>query len=103
MNDELQKAWDAAWANPGEAFPIGRSVICDVCSEDWTDRPESGGFLFGSYAYCPSCAPKGLESIKGFGEERYIRARCHFPEPFADFIRRLRGPNAFIRVTTGRP
>lgn len=102
MRDELQKAWDAAWANPGEAQPIGRAVVCDVCSKDWTDDPTPGGFLFGSYGYCPDCAGKGLASIKRFNEERYIKAFCEPLESFGDFVRRMRGADAFIRVTVHR-
>jgi hypothetical protein len=99
MKDELKDAWEKAWENPGAFFPIGRHVICDVCGGDWTDRKESGGFLFGSYAYCPGCAPRGLESIKKYSEERYIKAFCPEGESYADFVRRMRGPNAGIKVT----
>jgi hypothetical protein len=97
MRDELKKAWDDAWEQPGEKIPIGRIVVCDVCGEDWTDRKESGGFLFGSYGYCPDCAVEGLRTIRRYNEERYIKAMCG-SESFADFIRRIRGPDAFIRV-----
>ena len=99
MNEKLRAAWEAAFARPGELVPVGRAVVCDVCSADWTERPESGGFLFGSYAYCPDCAAKGLETIKKYREERYISARCGGEESFADFARRMRGPEAGIRVT----
>lgn len=102
MNDELKKAWEAAWANPGEAQPIGRVVVCDVCSEDWTNRPESGGFLFGSYAYCPACFIAGLASIKRFDEEHFIKGFCPPGMSFADWVREQRGPDAFIRVTGHR-
>lgn len=99
MNPKLQAKWDEAFARPGEKVLVGRDVVCDVCSEDWTDELESGGFLFGSYGYCPDCAPRGLETIKKYNEERYIRARCEEGESFADFIRRMRGPDAYIRVS----
>jgi hypothetical protein len=99
MNKALDEAWEKAFANPGELVPVGRAVVCDVCSDDWTDRPESGGFLFGSYGYCPKCAVEGLEEIKKYREERFIRAFCGEGESFADFIRRMRGPDAGIRVT----
>lgn len=51
---DLKKEWDAAFKHPGEAIPVGRNVVCDICDADWTDRPESGGFLFVSKAYCHS-------------------------------------------------
>lgn len=99
MNKALEAAWDRAFAEPGEFQPVGRAVVCDVCSGDWTDRPESGGFLFSSYAYCPDCAAEGLKTIRKYNEERYILARCPAGESYADFVRRLRGPKAGIRVT----
>ena len=43
MKDEMKQAWDAAFEHPGEAIPVGRNVVCDICDADWTDRPESGG------------------------------------------------------------
>ena len=99
MKDELAKKWDAAFDHPGEKIPVGRDVVCDICDKDWTDDPRSGGFLFVSKAYCPDCAVEGLRTIKRYKEERYIRAVCKPDESFADFVRNLRGPDAFIRVT----
>lgn len=99
LPDDLQTAWDKAFAAPGELVPVGRTVVCDGCSADWTDRPGGGGFLFGSYGYCPDCAPRMLEDIERFHEEGYIRARCEAGESFADFVRRMRGPDAGIRVS----
>jgi hypothetical protein len=98
VSAELDKAWDKAFANPGEKVPVGRTVVCDICSADWTDRPEPGGFLFGSYGVCPDCAVEFLRGVKKHREERFITAMCG-GESFADFIRALRGPDAFIRVT----
>ena len=103
MKKEMQEAWDKAFAQPGEAIPVGRAVVCDDCDADWTDRPESGGFVFESKGICPDCAPKWRKLIKRYNEERYIRAFCEPGESFADFIRNWRGPDAFIRVTRGRP
>lgn len=52
-------------------------VVCDVCSKEFTDADtESGGFLFGSYAYCPQCAASRLPRIIGYNEESYIKAWC---------------------------
>jgi hypothetical protein len=103
MSDKkkLDEAWKDAFDHPGEKFPIGRAVVCDICDGDWTDRPEPGGFLFTSKAYCPDCAVEGLRTIKKYKEERYIVAMCG-QESFADFVRRMRGPDAFIRVTVGK-
>lgn len=97
--DDLTKKWDKAFKEPGTKVPVGRHVVCDVCSEDWTERPESGGFLFGSYSYCPSCAIDGLRKIKGFSEEDFIIGFCPPEESFADWVRRMRGPDSYIRVT----
>jgi hypothetical protein len=101
MRDELKAAWDGAFDHPGEKFPVGRAVVCDICDKDWTDDPRSGGFLFVSKAYCPDCAVEGLRTIKKYKEERYIVAICG-GESFADFVRRMRGPDAFIRVTVDK-
>jgi hypothetical protein len=98
----LDEVWAAAFDHPGEKFLVGREVICDICDKDWTDRPESGGFLFTSKAYCPDCAVEGLRGIKKYKEERYIVAMCG-DESFADFVRRMRGPDAYIRVTVAKP
>jgi hypothetical protein len=95
----LDEVWNAAFAHPGEAFPVGRTVVCDDCSGDWTDRKESGGFLFLSKAICPDCAPKFMQSIAKYNEHKHIRGTCPTLESFADFVRRMRGPDAFIRVT----
>ncbi len=97
MKKRLEEKWDEAAAT-GERVEVGRVVVCDVCNDDYTDSTECGGFIFGSYGYCPTCAEKHLPAIKGYGEEHYIRARCRDGEPFADFIRRERGPNAYIQI-----
>lgn len=70
--------------------PAGDSVICDSCGEDWTDRTETGGFLFVSKAYCPVCAEQSLPVIKQYHEEHFIRAWCPADISFADWVRRLR-------------
>lgn len=68
----------------------GRKVLCDWCNADYTDRPESGGFLFGSYATCPECAPGMLESAVKFNELAHIRGYCPATQSFADWIRGMR-------------
>lgn len=76
---------------------IGRTVTCDVCNEDWTDRPESGGFLFDSYAYCPDCAVIQLPTIQRYHEESHIKARCPSDQSFADWCRCLRNGEHTIK------
>ncbi len=83
----------------------GRHHRPDACNEDLTDDPRSGGFFFGSYAYGPCCAEKRLASIRGYGEEWNIGARCPEGVSFADWIRHIRqvtGNNA-IRIIPGHP
>lgn len=70
-----------------ETIHPGNLVFCDFCGEDWTDRIESGGFLFGSKATCPTCAPAMLKSIRDFGEENYIKATCPPTKSFSDWVR----------------
>ena len=65
----------------------GRNVLCDDCLGDWTDRPESGGILFGSKAICPECAPSWISEATHFGELSHIRARCPEGTSFADWVR----------------
>ena len=95
--ESLQAAWDEA-NRTGEPVPVGDFVICDVCGRDYTGAPNSGGFIFGSNAYCPLCAARALPSIRVHGEQRYIRASCAPDQSFADFVRAYRGAHATIRV-----
>lgn len=102
MNDKIKKKWDEAEANPGQKIDIGRVVVCDMCDVDYTDLPDMGGFIFTSYAYCPKCAVSHLPKIRGYGEERFIRATCPEGQSFADFVRAQRGPDGnYIRITHG--
>ena len=55
---------------------LGDTVLCDMCGDDYSDRTETGGILFGSKALCPSCAPKTEREAKKYREEHYIRGRC---------------------------
>ena len=80
---------------------VGRKVVCDWCNDDHTDTEATGGFLFGSYATCPKCAPRMQASAVEFGEEHMIRARCPEGMRFGDWVRELRGDNNKIIVTTG--
>lgn len=97
-NQDLERAWGEAFANPGKAVDIGRIVVCDVCNEDFTDRPDSGGMLCASYAYCPACTSRHEPKIHADGEAHLIRARCPRGTSFADFVRALRGNNNVVAV-----
>jgi hypothetical protein len=68
----------------------GSEVVCDVCNDDWTDRTESGGFIFGSNAHCPKCAQIYEPQIISYGEQHLIQARCPKDQSFADFVREFR-------------
>jgi hypothetical protein len=96
---DLKKEFDEAYNRPGEKILVGRNVVCDICDADWTDRTETGGFLFQSKAVCPDCAPAFMASIESYGEQRYIKGHCTPGMAFADWVRELRGPDAFIQVT----
>ena len=74
LPDALVEKWDQADAT-GARIPVGDIVVCDVCNQDFTDSDATGGFLFGSYAYCPACAESSLKQIQSFNEEDHIRAR----------------------------
>lgn len=93
-----------ASGQPG-VIDMGRTVLCDNDSTDLTDDPRSGGFLFGSYAVGPCCAEKYLATVKGYGEEHFIQARCPEGVSFADWVRGMRsGPGGNeIRVYQGPP
>ena len=99
MTDTLKNLWDKAYANLETPIPIGEAVFCDFCGNDYTNSPEKGGLMFGSYATCPKCEPEIRADAKQFEEEDHITATPHEGESFADFIRRYRGPDAFIRVS----
>jgi hypothetical protein len=77
---------------------IGDTVVCDWCNADYTESDESGGFLFGSHAVCPKCAPDGRERIKGYGEERDIVAECPPELSFKAWVLQLRGGDNTIRI-----
>ncbi len=86
-----------------ERKDVGETVICDVCCEDWTNRPESGGFLFGTYAYCPDCASRRIAGIRAYGEEWNIRQRCPIGMSYAAWVLQLRnGDNTITTITVER-
>jgi hypothetical protein len=84
-------------------IPVGRTVLCDIDDTDLTEDPRSGGYMFGSYAVGPCCAERYLATIRGYGEEHFIRSRCLEGVSFADWIRDMRGPGAAITITPGLP
>lgn len=96
----MRREIDQAFLSGG-TVPVGRVVLCDFCDEDLTEDTRSGGFLFQSKAVGPCCAEKSLVSIRGYGEERFIRGRCPDGVSFADWVRGLRGPDAAVRVSRG--
>jgi hypothetical protein len=67
-------------------IPLHGLVICDSCNKDYTGLPDSGGFVFGSYGYCPECAPRLMNDIKRYKEEQYIKATCPEDVSFHQFI-----------------
>lgn len=77
---------------------IGDNVFCDWCGEDWTDRTEQGGFMFGSKAACPDCAPTIRASAREHGEEHFIKSECPEDDAFSDWVREMRGPGAEVIV-----
>lgn len=83
-----------------ETIDMGDRVICDMCGEEWTGRPESGGFLFGSKATCPTCGPALERDIVRSAEE-HVRARCPAGVPFATWVLSLRGGDNTIRILSG--
>lgn len=103
IDDMHRHFTDAPGTGENTVIPIGDLVACDACNEDFTNSDRSGGFLFRSYAYGPCCQEKQLRSIRGYGEEWNIRARCPAGMSFADWVRHLRGPDAAITITGGRP
>lgn len=88
-NAELDNAWGQAEAKPGTSIDIGRIVVCDACSTDYTESLEPGGLIAGSYAYCPRCVASGKFRFAA----REVRARCPTLKSFADFVRDYRGPD----------
>jgi hypothetical protein len=70
--------------NPGDI------VICDICGKDYSHSKEEGGFLFGSYAYCPECAKTKIQNIRKHNEETHIKAYCPKGISFKEWILKMR-------------
>lgn len=94
---DIQELWDQA-KETGNSIDIDDTVVCDYCDEDYTESADHGGFIFGSKAICPKCAPNALASIEKYNEQRYIKAHAQHQQSFANFVREYRGPNATIQI-----
>ena len=67
-------------------------VVCDFCNKDYTNSDRVGGYVIPGWAVCPDCASK---------QKSPTSKKTVLPlpgEPFAAFIRRVRGPNAAIII-----
>lgn len=95
--DKMKEVWQKA-EQTGEPVDIGDLVVCDYCSTDYTNSTESGGLIFESKGICPKCAPRTMESIKRYKEERFVRAICPPEKSFAEFVREYRGSNNYIHI-----
>lgn len=84
-----------------QIFDIGNTVLCDMCNGDFTESDAQGGFLFGSYAVCPNCAPRVRASAKKYGEEKFITAEAAPGETFRDFTLRQRGGDNTVTIRSG--
>lgn len=83
-----------------ESRDIGDMVLCDVCNKEYpASDGTSGGFLFGSYAYCPECAARHAKGIFECGEGR-ISEYCPKNMSYHDWVMGLRGGDNTIRVIT---
>lgn len=77
---------------------MGRTVLCDICNEDFTDSPIRGGMLFSTYAVGPCCTPRIYQSALDNGELQQVRARCPDGMTFGDWCRELRGGDNSIVI-----
>lgn len=78
---------------------IGHLVICDTCMDNYTDRLESGGFIFNSWAICPACSDDFLKDVEKYNEQQFIKAKCPANQSFADFVRAYRGDNTKMTIS----
>ncbi|AVT83653.1 hypothetical protein [Rhodopseudomonas palustris] len=78
-----------------EVIDIGDIVICDVCNADYTESNECGGFILGTWAYCPQCV-----RTKKFTMQEYARAICA-PAwvTFRQLVLAVRNGDNTIRIT----
>ena len=69
----------------------GRTVVCEACGADWTDRPDTGGFMYDDHPVGPCCARRLGDRARGTGNPDRIWGRCPPGRSFASWIRELRG------------
>lgn len=72
---------------------VGSAVLCDLCNADYTESPDEGGVLCGSYACCPKCAPGVVEQHRLCDPNDPGRRDLVYPEKgvsFANFVRSVR-------------
>lgn len=100
MEAKLKALWAEA-QKTGKPVSVSGIVVCDICDKDFTELDTVGGFIFTSSAYCPECEVKGMRTIKGYGEERFIKAVCQDGVSFADFVRAYRGQANYIQISKG--
>lgn len=81
-----------------EIREVGEQVVCDACGDDYSDSDESGGFLFGSYAYCPKCARERIESIRRYGEEKFIISHCPEGMSYREWVLALREGDNTVKI-----
>lgn len=81
-----------------EIIDVGNTVICDMCSKDYTNSDEQGGVLFYSYAYCPSCVKRRNESFPDNGFGKGIREVCPEGMTYREWVLGLRGGNNKITL-----
>lgn len=86
------KLWLLACENPGKEIDIGGLVVCDACSDDYTDLPDVGGFIFSGMAVCPKCAVEWMPRIICNREQSMIQGSAADGQTFGDFVRAYRGP-----------
>lgn len=98
--ETVKKSLSELWVEAGVkgAVDVGDRVWCDACGEDWTGRPEPGGFLVQSKAICPTCAPGYLLGLKRADETDLIREFCPPDQSYWKWCVGLRGGNNTIKV-----
>lgn len=85
-------------------FDVGNTVICDICSKDWTNAPADddnhGGFLLQSKAVCPECACEMSVKLQICNEMHFVRDLQREDETFQQACLRWRGGNNQIKIVT---
>jgi hypothetical protein len=65
---------------------VGDDVLCDFCNADYTNLPDSGGYIVHGWAVCPACAPDFSKRTEESGEAP-PELLCPYGMSFADFVR----------------